>query len=80
MALKSKKSEVVEEKEVFDDGDATVERLMTATHLVSKQFGLDSSYHCTKFNDKGRVIELTLDGEDFVVAVTIKNSEAHGMI
>lgn len=80
MALKSKKSEVVEEKEVFDDGDATVERLMTATHLVSKQFGLDSSYHCTKFNDKGRVIELTLDGEDYVVAVTIKNSEAHGMI
>ena len=80
MALKSKKSgEVVEEKE-FNDGEATVERLMTATQLVSKQFGLDSSYHCTKFNDKGRVIELTLDGEDYVVAVTIKNSEAHGMI
>ena len=92
MALKKKKA--VEEPEVMTaeeieavqedeqkrlDASASMERLQLATRIVSEKFGLDDEYHVTKFNDKGKVVDLTLENAEFIVSCTIKNSEAQGM-
>ena len=58
---------------------ANTERLELATGIVSNQFGLDDDYRVNKFDDKGKVVKLTLENSDFVIAVTIKDSERHGM-
>lgn len=56
-----------------------MERLQAAVRVVSQKFNLDDEYRVTKFNDKGKVVDLTLENGDFIISVTIKNSEAHGM-
>ena len=61
------------------DASASMERLQLANRIVSEKFGLDDEYTVTKFNDKGKVVELTLENSEFIVACTIKNSEAQGM-
>lgn len=61
------------------DNSASVQRLQLATRIVSEKFGLDDEYSVTKFNDKGKVVELALENSQFIVAVTIKNSEVQGM-
>lgn len=57
---------------------ASTERLQLVTDLVSRKFGLDD-YSVVKFNDKGKVIEVALSNEDFIVAITIKNSDTFGL-
>lgn len=90
MALKKKKAvepkeevmtaeEIEEDEQKRLDASASVERLQLATRIVSEKFGLDDEYHVTKFNDKGKVVELTLENSEYIVACTIKNSEAQGM-
>ena len=75
-----------EEKEALEiqaqeilDSSASMERLQLATAIVSNKFGLDDEYSVTKFNDKGKVVDLTLENKEFIISCTIKNSEAQGM-
>lgn len=56
---------------------ANSERLRLASALMCRTFNIPEDFRITKFNDKGKVIDLTLEGDDFIVSVTIKNSEAH---
>ena len=67
-----------EEQKVKDEG-ANTKRLELATDVVSKQFNLDNDYRVTKFDDKGKVVNMTLEGDNFILNVTIKDSERHGM-
>lgn len=75
-----------EEKEAIQKAEedkakksADTRRLQLATNVVSGQFNLDPSYSVSKFDDKGKVVNLTLENSDFVINVTIKDSERHGM-
>lgn len=75
-----------DEKEVIQKAEeektkesANTERLQLATNVVSGQFNLDPSYDVKKFDDKGKVVNLTLENKDFIINVTIKDSERHGM-
>lgn len=58
---------------------ADTQRLRLATNVVSNKFNLDPSFRVCKFNDKGKVVGLTLENSEFVVDVTIKDSERQGM-
>ena len=58
---------------------ADTRRLQLATNVVSSQFNLDPSYHVNKFEDKGKVVNLSLENSDFILSVTIKDSDRHGM-
>lgn len=58
---------------------ADTRRLQLATNVVSKQFNLDPSYSLSKFDDKGKVVKLTLENKEFIIDVTIKDSDRHGM-
>ena len=75
-----------EEKEVIqkaeedrEEESADIMRLKLATNLVSGKFNLDPSYSVKKFDDKGKVVNLTLENKDFILNVTIKDSDRHGM-
>lgn len=75
-----------EEKEVIQKAEeqkveesADTQRLQLATNLVSGKFNLDSSYSVKKFDDKGKVVNLTLENTEFIINVTIKDSDRHGM-
>ena len=75
-----------EEKEAIQKSEedkkeqsADTRRLQLATNVVSSQFNLDPSYSVSKFDDKGKVVNLTLENSDFIINVTIKDSERHGM-
>lgn len=59
--------------------DKSTERLNLAVELVKKKFNITEAYRVVKFNDKGKVVNITLDGPEFIVDVTIKNSEMQGM-
>lgn len=58
---------------------ADVERMRRATSIVSGLFNLDESYHVTKYDDKGKVISLSLENKDFVLNVQIKDGNRHGL-
>ena len=58
---------------------ADTRRLQLANEVVSKQFNLDLSYSISKFDDKGKVVNLTLENSNFILSVTIKDSDKHGM-
>lgn len=66
-----------EEEEAKESAD--IMRLQLATNLVSGRFNLDPSYSVKKFDDKGKVVNLTLENRDFIINVTIKDSDKHGM-
>lgn len=66
-----------EEEKARESADTM--RLQLATNLVSGKFNLDPSYSVKKFDDKGKVVNLTLENKDFIINVTIKDSEKHGM-
>lgn len=75
-----------EEKEAIQKSEeekakesADTQRLQLATNLVSGKFNLDQSYSVKKFDDKGKVVNLTLENGEFILNVTIKDSERHGM-
>jgi hypothetical protein len=61
------------------EASANMERLQLATRIVSETFHLGDDYSVVSFNDKGKVVAVSLANSDFNIAVTIKNSEAHGM-
>lgn len=66
-----------EEEDTFESADTG--RLQLATNVVSKNFNLDPSYGVTKFDDKGKVVKVTLENKEFIINVTIKDAERHGM-
>lgn len=61
------------------EASADTRRLQLATNVVSKQFNLDPSYRVSKFDDKGKVVTLSLENSNFIINVTIKDSERHNM-
>ena len=61
------------------EASADTRRLQLATNVVSKQFNLDPSYRVSKFDDKGKVVALTLENSNFIINVTIKDSDRHNM-
>lgn len=72
--------EAVEKQEAKQEEEgADTQRLRLATNLVSSKFNLDPTYKVCKFDDKGKVVNLTLENGDFIVNVTIKDSDRQGM-
>lgn len=59
---------------------ASTERLRLATSMVSEKFNLGNDYSVNKFDDKGKVVKLTLENSEFIIDVTIKDSERHGLV
>ena len=78
MTPKEKEVVVENEKKVAEEGVST-ERLSLVSNLVSGKFGLDPSYRVTSFKDSTKSVALTLENEDFIVAVTVKDSERAGI-
>lgn len=76
----AEKEAVKEQEKKVEETGANTERLQLATNLVSSKFNLDDSYRVVKFDDKGKVVNLTLENGEFIVAVIIKDSDRHGMI
>ena len=73
------KEAIHKSEEKKKEQSADTRRLQLATNVVSSQFNLDPSYSVSKFDDKGKVVNLTLENSDFIINVTIKDSERHGM-
>lgn len=73
------KEAIQKSEEKKKEQSADTRRLQLATNVVSGQFNLDPSYSVSKFDDKGKVVNLTLENSDFIINVTIKDSERHGM-
>lgn len=73
------KEAVVKAEEKKEADGASTERLRLATQVVSEKFNLGNDYKVNKFDDKGKVVNLTLENSEFTIAVTIKDSERHGM-
>lgn len=67
-----------EEARKIEEG-ANIKRLELATGVVSEQFGLSDDYSVNQFSDKGKVVKLQLENPEFIINVTIKDSERHGM-
>ena len=79
-AMTQEEKEVIQkDEEAKTEKSADTRRLQLATNVVSGQFNLDPSYSVSKFDDKGKVVNLTLENSDFIINVTIKDSERHGM-
>lgn len=57
----------------------TTKRLDLLLGIITQKFNLDDTYTVRGFNDKGKVMNVTLENEDFSVAVTVKDSERHGL-
>lgn len=78
--LTSEEKEAISKAEEEKEREsADTQRLQLATNIVSGKFNLDPSYSVKKFDDKGKVVNLTLENKDFILNVTIKDSERHGM-
>ena len=58
---------------------ASSERLNRLLAVVSQKFGFDDTYAVCQFNDKGKVMSITLENSEFCVAVTVKDSEGYGL-
>lgn len=79
-SLNEDEVEAIQSAEQNDmEESADTRRLQLATNVVSKQFNLDPSYSLSKFDDKGKVVKLTLENKEFIIDVTIKDSDRHGM-
>lgn len=86
MALKKAITEVTEEMveatKEFNEAeqeDVALKRLTNATAVAKSIFHLGDDYVITKFNDKGKSIDLTLNNVDFTIAITIKDTEMYGI-
>lgn len=78
--ITTEEKEAVEKQETKQELEgADTQRLRLATNLVSEKFNLDSTYKVSKFDDKGKVVNLTLESGDFIISVTIKDSDRQGM-
>ena len=73
------KEAIQKAEEDREEESADIMRLKLATNLVSGMFNLDPSYSVKKFEDKGKVVNLTLENKEFILNVTIKDSDRHGM-
>ena len=79
-AMTADEKEVIKNaEEDKEEESADILRLKLATNLVSGKFNLDPSYSVKKFEDKGKVVNLTLENKEFILNVTIKDSDRHGM-
>ena len=65
--------------EAVIDEDHALRRLTNATTVVKEIFHLGDDYAITKFNDKGRSIDLTMNNPEFTVSITIKDTEVYGI-
>ena len=59
---------------------ATAERLNLLLGMVPKKVTLDETFSVCKFGDKGKVMDIALENEDFVVSIQVKDSERHGLV
>lgn len=78
MTEQEKSAAKAEEQTVAENG-ADTQRLNLVTTLVSEKFNLDPSYRVTQFKDTNKVVALTLENADFIVSVTVKDSERQGI-
>ena len=86
-SLKKKTEEVTEEmieatvshNEEVTEEDNALRRLTNATTVVKGIFHLGDDYAVTKFNDKGRSVDLTLNNREFTISVTIKDTEMYSI-
>lgn len=62
-----------------EETGANTDRLRIATSLVSRLFNLDNSYSVSKFDDKGKVMNLTMENREFAINIQIKDSGRHGL-
>ena len=69
----------IEYNESEVDEDLALRRLTNATTVVKNIFHLGDDYVITKFNDKGRSVDLTLNNIEFTISVTIKDTEMYGI-
>ena len=69
----------IEYNEAEVDEDLALRRLTNATTVVKNIFHLGDDYVITKFNDKGRSVDLTLNNREFTISVTIKDTEMYGI-
>ena len=76
---KAESEAIIKKQEEDESKGADTERLRRATALVSGKFNLDSTFSVSKFDDKGKVVNLTLENKDFVVSVSVKDSDKHGL-
>lgn len=72
--LAQKKQEELKESE-----GANMQRMKQTTALLSDKFNLDNEYVVKNFDDKGKVIKETLEGKDFILTITVKDSEKHNI-
>lgn len=72
--LAQKKQEELKESEGAD-----IRRMKQTTALLSSKFNLDNAYAVKNFDDKGKVIKETLEGKDFILTITVKDSEKHNI-
>ena len=69
----------IEYNESEVDEDLALRRLTNATTVIKNIFHLGDDYVITKFNDKGRSVDLTLNNREFTISVTIKDTEMYGI-
>ena len=72
--LAQKKQEELKEAEGAD-----IQRMKQTTALLSSKFNLGNEYAVKNFDDKGKVIKETLEGKDFILTITVKDSEKHNI-
>lgn len=75
----AEKEAIQKDEEIKKEEGANTKRLELATGVVSRQFNLGNDYKVTKFDDKGKVVNMALENDDFILTVTIKDSDRHGM-
>ena len=78
MTEQERSAAVTEEKSISENG-ADTQRLSLVTNLVSEKFNLDPSYRVIQFKDTSKVVALTLENSDFIISVTVKDSERQGI-
>ena len=77
---KSESEAIIAQQEAEKEAGASTLKLERATALISGKFNLGDDFKVTNFNDKGKVLKLTLENKDFVLSVDIKDADRHGLI
>lgn len=77
---KAESEAIIAQQEAEKEAGASTLKLERATALISGKFNLGDDFKVTNFNDKGKVLKLTLENKDFVLSVDIKDADRHGLI
>ena len=77
---KAEEELIVSQQIAQEEAGASTEKMKRATALLSSKFNLDSSYHVTNFKDAGKVVDTTLENNDFIVTIRVKDSERQGLV